>query len=252
VSFEVPAQAYQRFMGRYSESLAVQFVELLDLADGQRGIDIGAGPGALTEPLAERLGVDGVAAIDPSRSFVAALHERIPGIDAREGSAEVIPFDANTFDLATAQLVVQFMTDPVAGLTEMARVVKPGGIVAASVWDFAGRRSPLSLFWGAARSLNPRVRDESRVPGSRPGHLAELLSAAGLAAVRTGELTVSVAYDDVDEWWSAFTPGVGPAGKYLECLDARGRAALREECATRLPAGPVTIEATAWTALGTV
>ena len=252
MSFEVPAQAYQRFMGRYSELLAARFVELLDVAVGQRGIDIGAGPGALTAPLAEVLGVDGVAAIDPSRSFVAALRERIPGIDAREASAEAIPFVTGTFDLAAAQLVVQFMADPVAGLAEMARVVKPGGMVAVSVWDFAGRRSPLSLFWGAARSLNPRIRDESNVPGARQGHLAELLHAAGLVAVRTSELTVSVAYDDIDEWWNAFTPGVGPAGRYLQELDARDRLELRELCASRLQEGPLTIEATAWTAIGSV
>jgi len=251
-SFDVPAAAYQRFMGRYSEPLAAQFVELLDLADGQSAIDIGAGPGAVTVPLVERLGVDAVVAIDPSTSFVTALRERIAGLDAREASAEALPFATDTFDLAVAQLVVQFMTDPVAGLTEMARVVTPGGVVAASVWDFAGGRSPLSVFWSSARSLDPGILDESSVPGARSGHLVELFRAAGLSDVRPGESTVSVSYADVDEWWSAFTPGVGPAGKYLERLDARSRLALREECASRFPVGPVTVEATAWTAVGTV
>ena len=159
-------------MGRYSVPLAPKFADLANVAAGQRVLDVGCGPGALTAELVSRLGPDGVAAVDPSASFVAAVRRRHPGVNVQRGGAEALPFEDQAFDAALAQLVVHFMADPVQGLREMARVTRKQGVVGACVWDHAGGQGPLALFWDAARELDPGVRDESRLAGAAEGHLA--------------------------------------------------------------------------------
>src|SRR5437879_5864802 len=130
-------------MGRYSAQLAPQMVALADIHRGQRVLDVGCGPGALTSELAGRVGASAVSAVDPSEHFVAAARERHPDSDVRRAAAEELPFEDETFDAALAQLVVHFMADPVRGLAEMARVTRSGGLVAACVWDHAGGQTPI-------------------------------------------------------------------------------------------------------------
>src|SRR6201995_1427184 len=170
-------------MGRYSGPLASQLADLAGIGAGQRVLDVGCGPGPLTAELAARLGPAAVSAADPSPSFAAAVRERLPAVDVRQAPAEQLPFADTAFDAALAQLVVHFMADPVAGLREMGRVTRPGGVVAACVWDHAGGRGPLSAFWRAVRELDPGADDESNLAGVREGHLAELFTRAGLVAV---------------------------------------------------------------------
>ncbi len=252
MSFDVPATAYNQFMGRFSEPLAAEFASSLGLHDGDRVLDVGCGPGALTERLVQRVGAASVSAVDPSNSFVEAVSARIPAVDVRPGTAESLPFGDDEFDCAAAQLVVHFMTDPVAGLSEMARVTRPGGRIAACVWDHAGGTGPLATFWRAVKSLDPQVHDESDLPGARPGHLAELFTEAGLRDVASTVLTVRVDFTGFAQWWEPFTLGVGPAGKYVSRLDADQRAVLAARCADLLPLGSFQIAASAWSALGTV
>jgi hypothetical protein len=140
------------------------------------------------------------------------------------------------------------MADPVAGLAEMARVTRPGGIVAACVWDFAGGSGPLSAFWSAVRELDPSAEGESGRAGTGEGHLVELLGQAGLDAVEPGKLTVTVPYASFDDWWHPYTLGVGPAGDYVAKLDTPARDALEARCRERLPDGPFEIHASAWAA----
>jgi SAM-dependent methyltransferase len=248
VSFNVSADAYLRFMGRYSEPLAAQFADLAGARGGQRLLDVGCGPGALTAELVNRVGPDAVSAVEPSASFVAAARERLPGVDIRQTTAERLPFADAAFDAALAQLVVHFMADPVAGLQEMGRVTRSGGVVAACVWDHAGGRGPLSAFWRAVRELDPGADDESNLAGVREGHLAELFTQAGLDAVKVTTLTVQVRQAGFDSWWKTFTLGVGPAGAYLTSLLADRRDELRERCRRQLPEGPFEVSATAWAA----
>jgi len=248
VSFDVAADAYLRFMGRYSEPLAAQFADLAGIRGGQRLLDVGCGPGALTAELAGRAGPEAVSAVEPSGSFVAAARERLPGVDIRQAAAEQLPFGDAAFDAALAQLVVHFMADPVAGLREMGRVTRPGGVVAACVWDHAGGRGPLSAFWQAVREVDPGAADESNLAGVREGHLAELFTQAGLDAVKVTTLTVQVRQVGFDSWWETFTLGVGPAGAYLTSLPADRRDELRERCRRELPEGPFEVSATAWAA----
>ncbi len=250
MTFDVTADSYARFMGRFSSPLAERFVDLLAPRPGQRALDVGCGPGALTVPLAGLLGVDAVAAVDPSESFVASVRERLPGLDVRTAAAEALPFGDDGFDLALAQLVVHFMADPVAGLREMARVTVPGGTVAANVWDHSSGGGPLSRFWEAVTELDPGARDESRLAGAREGHLATLFDEAGLHDVQPGVLTVRVGFADFEDWWQPYTLGVGPAGAYVAGLDAARREELRSRCAERLPDGPFELGASAWCVRG--
>jgi SAM-dependent methyltransferase len=246
VTFDVAADAYARYMGRYSEPLAGRFADWAGVRPGQRALDVGCGPGALTAQLVERLGADRVTAVDPSASFVAAARSRFPDVDVRAGVSEQLPFADDQFDVALAQLVVHFMTDPVTGLHEMARVTRPAGAVAACVWDHAGGGGPLSLFWGAVHDTDPAAHDESALAGAREGHLAELCEAAGLAHVEASMLTVTVPYASFAEWWEPFTLGVGPAGDYVEQLDEARRDALRRRCEQLLPASAFAVDAAAW------
>jgi ubiquinone/menaquinone biosynthesis C-methylase UbiE len=252
MSFDVSANAYLRFMGRYSEPLAAQFADLAGVHPGQRLLDVGCGPGALTAELVSRAGADAVSAVEPSASFAAAARERLPGADIRQAAAEQLPFSDDTFDAALAQLVVHFMADPVTGLREMGRVTRPGGVVSACVWDHAGDRGPLTPFWRAVRELDPAADDESGRAGAREGHLAELFARAGLDRAEVTTLTVRIRQDGFETWWEPFTFGVGPAGEYLTSLPADRREALRELCRRQLPAGAFEISATAWTVISRV
>ncbi len=213
-------------------------------------MDVGCGPGALTAELVTRLGPAAVAAVDPSKPFVAAARARNAGVNVLQASAERLPFPDRSFDAALAQLVVHFMSDPVAGLAEMARVTHADGVVAACVWDHRGGQGPLSLFWQAARELNPEVEDESELAGTREGHLAELFEAAGLHEIEETVLSASLEHASFDEWWEPFTRGVGPAGSYVASLDADRQAELREHCRALLPSEPFVLTARAWAARG--
>ena len=250
VRFSVGADEYDRFIGRYSVPLAPRFAEFAGVAAGQRVLDVGCGPGALTVELVRRLGAEAVRAVDPSENFVAAVRARHPGVEVQRAAAEQLPFDDELFDAALAQLVVHFMADPLAGLREMARVTTAGGVVAGCVWDHAGGQGPLSLFWKAARQLDPGVEDESRLAGARRGHLAELFEAAGLREIEEGALSVDVDHPTFEEWWQPFLLGVGPAGGYVARLDSGRQARLRELCKEMLPPAPFVVSARAWAARG--
>jgi SAM-dependent methyltransferase len=252
MSFEVAAEAYDRFMGRYSVQLSPQLADFGGVSAGQRVLDVGCGPGALTGELVRRVGGESVAAVDPSASFVAATTSRYPSADVQRASAEQLPFDDGAFDAALAQLVVHFMSDPVAGLREMARVTRRGGVVAASVWDHAADRSPLGTFWRSARELDPGIHDESALAGVREGHLAELFEAAGLDTVEDTVLEATTDFSSFEEWWEPLTFGVGPAGAYANSLDEAARTRLRDACALALGPPPFTMRTMAWAARGIV
>jgi SAM-dependent methyltransferase len=246
VTFEVAADAYNRFMGRYSGPLATRFADWAGVTPPGRALDVGCGTGALTRELVERLGVDGVSAVDPSQQFLAALRQSFPTLDVQAGVAEQLPYPDDLFDHALAQLVVHFMADPVGGFREMGRVTRPGGTVAACVWDLGGGGGPLTAFWQAARDLDPDVDDESGLPGVHEGELSRLCDEAGLSQIEDGVLTVTVRHATFDEWWEPYTLGVGPAGAHVQTLDEAGRVALRDRCRELLPEPPFYILASAW------
>ena len=243
------ADAYDRFMGRFSRPLAVPFADFAGLPREVRVLDVGCGSGALTAELARRVGPGRVTAVDPSEEFVAALRGRQPGVEVIRAPAEDLPFEGGYFDATLAQLVVNVMDDPVAGLREMARVTRDGGVVAACVWDFTDG-GPLGPFWDAARTLDPELETGS-VPGSRAGHLADLFRAAGIGDIVDGAVAVNVEHATFEDWWEPFTLGdVAPSGAYVAGLDPDRRTALRELCRKMLPEPPFVVSAKAWVAHG--
>jgi SAM-dependent methyltransferase len=250
VSFASGADDYDRFMGRYSAPLAPVFIGFSRLVELPRVLDVGCGPGALTSELVRRVGASAVWAVDPSEAFMAAARERLPGVRVERSVAEALPFEDDMFDATLSQLVVHFMADPLAGLREMRRVTKPGGVVAACVWDHAGGKGPLSVFWEAARALDASVDDGAARAGARPGHLGELFRAAGLRDMTETALSVDVEHPGFEEWWEPFTLGVGPAGAFLARLGTTERDRLRQLCQSRLPRAPFVIAARAWATRG--
>ena len=250
MSFDVAGEAYDRFMGRYSGPLAARLTDWLEVTAGQRALDVGCGPGALTEQLVARVGAAHVSAIDPSEPFVQACRSRHPGVDVRLGGAEALPYDDETFDVAAACLVVHFMQDPVAGLAEMARVTRPVGWVGATVWDLAGGRAPMWPVWEALAELQPDQPGEEELPGGSEGALVEILERAGLRDVEGVELSVTVTHPGFDEWWEPHLHGVGPIGAALAALGPEGRGRVSELCRQRLGEGPFDLTAVAFGARG--
>lgn len=254
-TFGVAGTTYDSFMGRYSLPLAEQFADAAGVAAGDTAVDVGCGPGALTGVLVARLGADSVYACDPSPPFCDECAVRCPGVVVKQGRAEVIPFETETADHAMAQLVLHFVSEPKAAAREMARVVRPGGRVAACVWDFDDGMEMLRAFWDAALSIDPEAPDEARVLRfGRPGEIAELFASARLERIKESMLSVASTYSSFEELWNGFLAGVGPAGSYCVSLRDAERDRLRGALFARLgsPPGSFTLGAVARCAVGRV
>jgi ubiquinone/menaquinone biosynthesis C-methylase UbiE len=251
--FTARPEHYDRFMGRYAAPLAEAFTDAAGIGPGLRALDVGCGPGALTGELCGRLGADHVAAIDPAPQFVAACRERYPGADVRQGVAEHLPWPDATFDAALSALVIAFMSDPDAGVREMARVTRPQGTVAACMWDVAGDgMEMLHIFWSAAREVDPGVVGERRAPGTAHGDLEARFRRAGLQDVQSATLTVSTSYAGFDDFWEPLTFAVGPAGQHLASLSPQQQAHVRDAARAKVPEGPFSLQARAWCACARV
>jgi SAM-dependent methyltransferase len=241
--FGSTADAYDRFMGRYTEPLARALADEVGIVDGMHVVDVGCGPGGLTAELTGRVGAGNVA----------ACAERNPGADVREGVAEELPWGDGEFDAALCCLVIAFMKDPDAGLREMGRVTKPGGKIGACMWDIAGGgMTMLRMFWEGMRTVKPEAKGELDRPGTREGEISERMERAGLREVSAGSLTVEVEYTGFDDFWEPFTFAVGPSGQAFAALEDEQKTAVREALRAELPGGPFTLEARAWSATGVV
>ncbi|HET9649601.1 MAG TPA: methyltransferase domain-containing protein [Microlunatus sp.] len=252
-TFRAGAAAYDRFMGRYSTELAAPFADLAGVRPGMQVLDVGCGAGAFTAEAIERVGVERVRALDPSPAMVAACRERWPALEVRQAQAEAIPYEDAQADCAAAELVFHFIADPATAAREMVRVVRPGGVVAACVWDFAEGMEMLRAFWDAALSLDPDAPDEARtLRFGRQGELSDLFAEAGLDQIMETVLTVGSSYTGVDELWAGFLGGIGPAGAYCVALPPDRRAALRTALIQRLgrPSGGFRMQAVARAARG--
>ena len=257
-TFRAPADVYDRLVGRYCPQLASALIEFAGVGPGVRALDVGCGPGALAAALAERLGGRNVVGAEPSEPFVEACRARLPRVEVVAASAESLPFPDDSFDVALSQLVVNFMRDPEAGVGEMARVTRPGGVVASCVWDYAGEMTLLRAFWDAAREVDPEraaAADEAVVMRwCREGELADLWRLAGLREVRFASLVVSASYDDFEDLWSPLPLGIAPSGAFCKSLEPDRRAALHDVLRRRLGVGdgPFELRARAWAVAGTV
>jgi SAM-dependent methyltransferase len=240
--FDVSDAAYDNFMGRYSMRLAPAFADFTGIAAGARVLDVGAGTGALTAELVRRDAE--VSAIEPAPSFVAALEARLPGVDVRQGPAEELPWPDDSFDAALAQLVVTFMRDAPAGVEEMRRVVRPGGIVAICMWDLDSMEM-LGAINRTQRVLDPdRATPEQRTRYRRREELEALIGDGG----ETELLEAEAGYSGFDELWGSVVDGAGPAGEWAKSLDDEQRAAARDELYRQVgsPTGPFSLVGRAW------
>lgn len=249
------AAAYERFMGRWSALLAPALLDALDLEGLGLGacstvLDIGCGTGSLALAVADRWPSAAVTGIDPSAAFVSAAADRAPSplVRFRVGDATHLPLADDSVDAALAALVLNFVPDPQRALEEMCRVTRPGGVLAAAVWDYGGGMGMLRTFWDAATRLDATVQgqDEASTPLGRPGGLKRLWRTAGVAEVSDGRVEVVTGFASFDDYWEPFLSGTGPAGVHTRSLSDAGRASLREELLDRLGAGPFELSARAW------
>jgi SAM-dependent methyltransferase len=242
--FNVSDTAYDNFMGRYSVRLAPLFADFAGVEAGQRVLDVGAGTGALTSELVRR-GADASAA-DPSPTFVASLRERLPNVGVHEAGAEELPWPDESFDAALAQLVLTFMRDAPAGLAEMRRVVRPGGVVAACMWDREGM-DLLAAIDRTQRALDSSRPRSDQLTNFRTREEIEALFGGG---VEMELLEVEAGYTGIDEFWAALTDAAGPAGVWVASLDDEQRERAREEVYRQVgePDGTFSLVGRAWAA----
>ena len=245
VSFAVPGDAYDRFVGRYSRQLAPRFLDFAGVGSGPV-LEVGCGPGALTAVLAVRFGPASVAAVEPSDSFAAACRARVPGADVRAAGAEALPFPDDAFGAVLSQLVLSFVGDAPRAMAEMLRVVRPGGTVAACTFAADGF-ALVGTFWRAALRLDPAAPDDARLPFRNEASLLALFQGAGLRDVTPGSIDLEARYEDFDDYWEPLAVGIGPTGAYLLRQSRSRRDELREGCRELLgrPTGPFTLPARA-------
>jgi len=229
-------------MGRYSRQLATPFADFAGLRSGMRVLDVGAGTGALTEELIARVGADRVAAAEPSPDYAAALRKRYPAIDSRQAPAEELPWDADTFDITLAQLVVSFMSDAPHGVRELARVLHPGGTAATCMWELDGM-DMTNAMREVRRQVQPGDDPQVGTAFRTQESLRELFEGAGLADVETTVIEVSVTYASIEEVWEPAIRVGGPGGPAVDRFSAeqleRGRSIFA--AAIGSPTGPFTL-----------
>ncbi len=252
MGFDVAAEGYDRFIGRYSRALAPRFADFAGVVEGPV-LDVGCGPGALLAELARRVGAGQASGIDPSAPFVAAARARVPGADVRSGTAEGLPFAGGTFAAALSQLVIAFVKDADRMAAEMRRVVRPGGAVAFAMFAHDGF-DLVRTYWKAALALGGKAPDDARLPFRRLPELVGLCERAGLREVTSTEIPLEAAYDGFEDLWAPFAFGIGPTGEHLKAQPAARQAELRDAVFELLgrPAGPFTLNARVLAVRGTV
>jgi SAM-dependent methyltransferase len=253
------AEAYERFMGRWSRLLAPLLVDFAGVPDTGRMLDVGSGTGALAFAIAKRKPRSQVVGIDPSQQYVAYANSRnqFSGrVAFQTGDAQQLRFPAAAFDASLSLLVFNFIPDPAKALCELRRTTKPGGGISAAVWDYGEGTRMLRLFWDAAISIDPAAekQDERHMPLCRAGELAQLWKQCGLEDVRDQALDITTRFESFADYWDAFLLGQGPAGTYVRRLSAGRLPTLRDELRRRLAAGdrPFTLPARAWAVAGRV
>jgi SAM-dependent methyltransferase len=251
--------AYEAYIGRWSRRVAIEFVTWLDAPPGGSWADVGCGTGALSATIAANAAPACVVGIDQSPDFVdhAAGELADPRVVFLTGDATALPLARGQIDVVVSGLVLNFLPDPRAAIAELARVARPGGTVAAYVWDYAKGMEPIRAFWDAAIELAPAAReaDEAvRFPLCDPERLGSLFAEAGLGEVATRDIELEARFRDFDDYWTPFLSGVGPAPGYCAALSDDQREALRALLLARLRphgSGPIVMRARAFAVRGT-
>jgi len=253
-------EAYEMYVGRWSRLIGERFLAWLAAPRDARWLDLGCGTGALTSQIISECAPRTVTGIDPSQGFLDVARQQVEDgkVEFRQGSGDELPFQENTLDIAVSGFVFNFLPDRLQTLRELARVVSPGGIIAAYVWDYAGHAQFMRFFWDAAVALDPDARDQHeglRFPICQPGPLGAQFSEAGLRDVQTDAIDIPTAFADFDDYWAPFLSGVGPAPGYCVGLTEGARERLRACLQETLPVdadGRILLAARAWAVRGTV
>jgi len=250
--------AYEPYVGRWSRLVAREFLAWLAVPPGSRWLDIGCGTGALSQVILDVASPEKVKGIDPSESYIAFARERVADERASfaVGDAQALAIDSAQYDAVVSGLVLNFVLQPGRAVTEMARVVRPGGIVAAYVWDYADQMQLMRYFWNAVVKVDPaalNLDEGQRFPICQPEALTLLFLNANLSDIEVRAIDVPTVFCDFDDYWTPFLGGQGPAPSYTMSLSEDQRIALREEIRTSLPIvtdGSIHLIARAWAVRG--
>ena len=244
---------YEQYVGRWSRRVAPRFLSWLGIPAGRRWLDVGCGTGALCASILDHCLPFSVVGVDPSEGFLEKAKEQLAGrVMLQRGSAAEIPLCDASVDVTVSALVLNFVSNPHAALSEMARVTVSGGTIGAYVWDYAGKMDLMRFFWDAAIEINPDAAemDEGvRFSICRPGPLADLFATSGLQRVEVTAIDILTPFTDFEDYWRPFLGGQGPAPAYAMALDETARARLRDRIRPRIPLqadGSICFTARAW------
>lgn len=251
-------EAYESYIGRWSRAVAPRFLEWLDVPPGRAWLDVGCGTGALAAAILDLAEPARAVGLDPSEGYLTHARMRLtdPRITFRIGDALAVPAEGGEFDAVVSGLALNFVPDPAAALSEFRRVLVPGGLVAAYVWDYAGEMQMLRHFWDAVADLDPNagsLQEGPRFPLCHPDRLRELFADAACSAVEVRAIDVPTKFRNFDDYWSPFLGGQGPAAGYVVSLDDTGRAQLAGRIRAALPHredGSIELVARAWAVKG--
>jgi SAM-dependent methyltransferase len=254
------ADAYERYVGRWSRNVAAEFLRWLDPSLGLAWADVGCGTGALTSAILTRHAPSSVYGIDASEGFASQARQRFedPRVRIETGDATRLPWESAARDVTVSGLVLNFVPDPDAMTREMARVTKPGGCVAAYVWDYAGGMQMLRHFWDVAIAVSPtdaRLDQGERFPLCQPGPLQALYERTGLTSVTVRAIDIPTVFRDFDDYWMPFLGKTGAAPTYLASVGDDVRERIRLELKSRLTStsgGSIALTARAWAVRGTM
>ena len=252
--------AYERYAGRWSRKVAVEFLRWLAPAPRLAWADVGCGTGALTSAILAACEPESVRGIDSSAGFVEQARQRVAAARAgfETGDATGLPWESAGFDVTVSGLVLNFVSDSEAMAREMARVTRPGGRVAAYVWDYAGGMQMMRYFWDAAIEVSPddaRLDQAERFPLCQPGPLGSLFERVGLRAVAVRAIEIPTVFESFEDYWMPFLGKTGAAPTYLASVTDEVRERIRQDLESRLGStgdGPIALSARAWAVQGTV
>lgn len=250
--------AYENYMGRWSRKIAPLFLEWLDAPINKSWIDIGCGTGGLTELIAKTCNASSIVGVDTAEGFIEIARDRVKNAEFRVGSADNLCMPSDSIDCAVSGLVLNFVSDALAALAEMTRVVQPGGSVALYVWDYAGHMQIMRYFFDTAISFDAHSAefdDGINAPICRPIALKEAFTSTGLINISINSLDITTPFDNFDDYWRPFLGGVGSAPKYCDSLEESVRNNIKAAIKEKLPTGPdgeILLAARAWAIRGTV
>jgi trans-aconitate methyltransferase len=252
------ADTYEGYMGRWSRKVAPLFVNWLDAPQEKRWADIGCGTGILSLQISRQCKASHLVGIDTSAAYITQAAKSVPGAEFREGDATNVDLPDDALDYAVSGLVLNFIPDKVKALSEMVRIVRPGGVVGLYVWDYAGQMQIMRYFLDAARLIDPSSStydDGINAPICRPKPLLDAFIAAGLSDSETTAIDIPAAFVDFQDYWAPFLAGTGSAPKYCMSLDEDTRNKIRDAVRDKLPTGPdgeILLAVRAWAVKGKV